>query len=703
MTLELYYDTDAAGRQIITIDPVNPTLGETYTLELFDVQIAFTATASTDANVAAGLKAAIDASVATEWDDVTTSLEDSGDRLVLTYGGASGTTRLWRGDAPAIAQATTITPGAVTTGDVFTLKVNGKTLSYIATESTASNVVDGLLAIVSATDVPEFGDFSATADNGVMTLTASTAGIPFDVSTLSESGDGLVIVTSTTTAQPGTQTQQSFIAADTWGSFRIRYGGAETTALTPASNQAAVQAAVDTMGTMANATVTLTAATTYNAIAIAFDHDGTDNVLTVQRQSDGAVDYTSLDFPAVTSPSTYLRRFNLPDRASHIPDDITGTFRIVYDGQATAEIDVSLRSADLTAAVDAAFSALPNVDGVTITLGVSSTTFDIEFSDAGGAIPAIAMEWVTEPLNSHATVTVDIGGQQAIDSTYSVAVIGDAGTFTLTAASETTAAIAFDASTSTIEAALEALAAIDAATVTGEPGAFVVTFNGALAGTAVTLTGSGTALTGSGTESIAVVTTVASKGPNHWDDDKNWIPEGVPVTGDAVRFEFGSVDCLYGLDQSAVLLSEFHVSLAYTGSVGLPRINNGGFFEYRTLDLTIGATDILIGYGEGGGSGKIQIDTGDDRTTIEVRETGGSSESGIPAFTWRGSDTLNTVNVLSGEFGTALYGDQTSRIDVYTQRGGSASLSNCTLNEIDAPGQTLTAHNCNLGTAPIEL
>lgn len=694
MSQELYNDTDAAGRQIIIVDPINPTSGETYTLELFDVQISFVATASTDANIVNGWKAAILASVAPEWADVVPTIDETGDRLILTYGGANGTVRLWRGDAPAVAQVTTITPVDVTAGDIFSVTINGKVLSYVATESTADNVVEGLLALVSATDVPEFSDFDAVDTGTALTLTAANAGIPFEVSSAASSGDGAALVTQTQEAVAGEKTSQSVIIPDSFAPYRIRFGGDETVELAHTDDESDVQTAVDNMGTMTNAVVTIVDNSTYRSLTIDFDN-ATDEVFRLWGDASG------LNFADVVSSGSDWR-LTIPEMltAGSVTVEDEATFVITIDGFTSEPIQAT--SGSLAADIETALNGMANIHGVTVN-DVSTALKDITFPAATGTPPAIVATWAVEPADGAIPVTVDTDGTPSANTTYLVSVIGDAGTFTLTADAETTAGIAFDASISTVETALEALSSVDAATVTGTPGNYSIEFVGSLAATQVDLTSTATGLTGSGTESLTVTTTVPSSGPNHWDDEKNWTPAGVPITGDAVRFEFGGVDCLYGLDQSAVLLASFHVGLAYGGSIGLPRTNGNGFFEYRVRDLTIGATDILIGYGDGGGSGKIQIDTGSDRTTIEVRETGGSSESGIPAFTWRGSNTLNAVNVLSGEFGSALYADQASRIDIYTQRGGSASLANCVLNEIDAPGQTLRAHNCTLGDNGIEL
>jgi hypothetical protein len=82
-----------------------------------------------------------------------------------------------------------------------------------------------------------------------------------------------------------------------------------------------------------------------------------------------------------------------------------------------------------------------------------------------------------------------------------------AGTFTLTAGSQTTAPIAYNATSSAVQSELNALTGYSGITVTGGPGpstAWVVTFPASE--TPVTLTGSGAALTPSGAVAVAVTT-----------------------------------------------------------------------------------------------------------------------------------------------------------------------------------------------------
>lgn len=105
----------------------------------------------------------------------------------------------WRGDAQAVAQVSRITPGSVTSGDTFTVTVNRKEVTFIATAATVGNVTAGLaaaLAVVgpsgtSAAQIPEFAEFTPSDQSTYVQLTGVTKGVPFTVAT-TDSGTSTV-------------------------------------------------------------------------------------------------------------------------------------------------------------------------------------------------------------------------------------------------------------------------------------------------------------------------------------------------------------------------------------------------------------------------------------------------------------------------------------------------------------------------------
>lgn len=115
-------------------------------------------------------------------------------------------TKVFRGDAVAVAQVNTVTPASVTIGNIFTLTINGKSISYTAAAATVADVTAGLAAAVAASSIPEFAEVTAADNTTNLTLTASTAGRPFTQTSSSADGTGSPghsMPTSTTTSSAG--------------------------------------------------------------------------------------------------------------------------------------------------------------------------------------------------------------------------------------------------------------------------------------------------------------------------------------------------------------------------------------------------------------------------------------------------------------------------------------------------------------------
>lgn len=121
-------------------------------------------------------------------------------------------TKIWRGGAAKVAQVTTITYSAYTSGQTYTLTINGKDVSYTATASSLANVIDGLVAAiqVAAATEPEYAEFTATNDTGLV-LTATTQGVPFTIASTATGG-----ITATVTATTAATGPNFFDNADNW-------------------------------------------------------------------------------------------------------------------------------------------------------------------------------------------------------------------------------------------------------------------------------------------------------------------------------------------------------------------------------------------------------------------------------------------------------------------------------------------------------
>lgn len=207
------------------------------------------------------------------------------------------------------------------------------------------------------------------------------------------------------------------------------------------------------------------------------------------------------------------------------------------------------------------------------------------------------------------------------------------GTFTLTYAGQTTAAIAYNANAATFELAFEALSSVGAGngTTTGSAGAWVVEFTGALAATNVPLiTGNGTNLTGAGSVTISTTTQGGGSLTNEIQDF--FLPTAGAGPYRMLLYNASATACytggfypassvseVQGLVNSALGAGNAVVSSAtaasgyvgfrveFTGSCGGVNIATGGVQVYYVYDGTWGATsDALVDTAtvvqEGGGA-----------------------------------------------------------------------------------------------------
>src|SRR5690606_131189 len=126
------------------------------------------------------------------------------------------------------------------------------------------------------------------------------------------------------------------------------------------------------------------------------------------------------------------------------------------------------------------------------------------------------------------------------------------------------------------------------------------------------------------------------------------------ANGDDVCLEASETAIRYGLDQAAVTLNSLQVAASYTGEIGLPRRNTSGasgYVEYRPRYLQIGAAAVVIGHGEGDGSGRLLLDTGSVQTEIVVHRTAAPAEQQGHAFAWKGTHAGNALDVRASPVG----------------------------------------------------
>jgi trimeric autotransporter adhesin len=623
------------------------------------------------------------------------------------------TLKLWRGDAPAIAQRTRITPSGVEIGDIFSLTINGKSISVTATAATAANCCSLLAAAIAtaAASIREFGEFTVINAGSSLLLTAATPGVPFTITGSSTNGSTPGVLVSTVTGgapgNAGTNMTQSFAIPSTatgTGNFTVSIGGQITSGLARDASAATVQSAIEGLSTVGSGNV-----------SVARNSDLNGFVYTLTFQGALAATTVATAIVSLSSNRPIVRTIQQGSSTGTLANEIQ-TVDVGSRTDATT-FDLSIGANSVTGLTgNLTASAFENAIAVIYPTIVTKTgsVFRIEWAGSysnENLGQFVATEWAGAVTSTHqitVTSTPAVPASTGTNEVQTVTLTGGptGGTFNLTYDGQTTSAIAYNADAATVDTALEALSNIGSGdvTVTGSAGGqWTVTFGGALAATNLPqMTANGSSLTGGSGQAIAVSEEIASSGPNHWNTALNWLPSGVPANGDDVRFEIGSVNCLYGLNQSSVTLDSLHVSMRYSGQIGLPRLN-GDYVEYRPTELAIGATEILIGHGDGSGPSKVALQTGSVQTAIEIRDSGGSSESGVPAITWRGTHVDNAILQFGGELGLAIYSDQSATVDTLIQRGGSLNANRTAfLTSLLFRTGGASFYECTLDGSPVE-
>jgi flagellar hook assembly protein FlgD len=108
---------------------------------------------------------------------------------------------------------------------------------------------------------------------------------------------------------------------------------------------------------------------------------------------------------------------------------------------------------------------------------------------------------------------------------------------------------------------------------------------------------------------------------------------------------------------------------------------------------------ITIGEGEGDGQTRLDIDTGDEPTTLIVHQSGGSNEPGLPAIRWKGTNDANSIVIHDGEFGAAVYATEQATIDTLVQHAGLVQMGTVTMGSLTKHGGELIAENATLAGA----
>ena len=183
------------------------------------------------------------------------------------------------------------------------------------------------------------------------------------------------------------------------------------------------------------------------------------------------------------------------------------------------------------------------------------------------------------------------------------------------------------------------------------------------AGIPFTVTGSTTDGDASNTQTLTVNTTVAASGPNLVDLAANWSTAAAPANTDDIVFEHSDVDCLYNLDAlAAIIVNSLTINQSYTGKIGLARMNDSDYLEYRPTSLNLGSNTVTIGLGDGQGSGRINLDAAASNTAVTIYNSGSALEDGIPAILLEDTGAAAIVNIYKGDVGIAFLAGETASV-----------------------------------------
>lgn len=108
-------------------------------------------------------------------------------------------TIIWQGGAQQVQQVNTVTPANVNIGNTFSVVVNGKTTTFVATAATVANVTAGLVTLLSASTEPDVAELTYVDSTTLVTITGPLDGTPF-TQTSSATGGTATNTTATPTA-----------------------------------------------------------------------------------------------------------------------------------------------------------------------------------------------------------------------------------------------------------------------------------------------------------------------------------------------------------------------------------------------------------------------------------------------------------------------------------------------------------------------
>lgn len=190
----------------------------------------------------------------------------------------------------------------------------------------------------------------------------------------------------------------------------------------------------------------------------------------------------------------------------------------------------------------------------------------------------------------------------------------------------------------------------------------------------------------------SITTGTVAKSPNHWIAE-NFTGGVLPANSDTVYIQglSSSQSIKWGLDQSAVLLTNLYIQADSQAQIGLPEIHpSTNYYEYRDTHLKIGATNLIIGDGQGLGSGRIKVQLGATTCNATIYKTGTPADQDEGAVHLAGGDGSSTLQMFAGTVDLAMLPGYTGQWATVVVSGGLLRCgAGVTLATVEAAGGTV--------------
>lgn len=583
------------------------------------------------------------------------SVDDSG-----IFNGDVSATEFIQGGQPTADEVVLLDFGGATAG-TYTITVAGETTTAIDFDAGSGEVRVALEALstvgtgnVYVDDFADANSFVESPQPAILALQFRNSLADTDVGTVTLNSGGLTGFSGggATVIQEGGGTvneQQSVTINGNGGTFTLTFGGQTTSATAYNASAATLTTNLEALSTITDVTVTGTG-TPADPYLVTFVDPGEQNV------AEMTADASSLTGGSA-SVTTTTTSFAGTDEVQTVTVTATsGTFTLSFGGQTTSALAYNISAANLETALEAlstiAGLSVSGSDGgpYTVTFDVAPLNLqdvDLLTADTTSLVNAADTQTltITETTRSDGPEHFDSprnwSGNRVPDSGDTIYLEeGDSGLLyglrqrtTFTANASTDVITFDDDQVGFVEDQILRVKTSDTlpAGLSADTNYYVINLDH-VAGTCQLSTSSG---------------------------------------GSAVNI----TDTGTGTHTIALELEGIRHVMRWTGDVGLPKRNAGDYYEYRPdyLEAGIrpaGTKTILLGLGDGSGSGLFKVDTGTYATEWEIHNSGGSREPGLQAIRIRNVSTSSNLLLLDGEVNVNIHADEVSTLATITQRGG---------------------------------